>query len=43
MPQDEEEEDKPRPTGNEKGAPQESADPTEAEKGNDPPPTELKR
>lgn len=45
-PQEEEEEeveDKPRPTANAEDAPQESADPAEAEKPNDPPPTEAKR
>lgn len=39
----EEEEDKPRPAANEEEAPQESADPPEAEKANEPPSTELKR
>lgn len=36
-------EDKPRPAASEEDTPQESADPTEAEKPNDPPPTEVKR
>lgn len=38
-----EEEDKPRPAANEEEAPQESADPPEAEKANETPSTELKR
>lgn len=37
------EEDKPRPAANEEEAPQESTDPPEAEKANEPPSTELKR
>lgn len=39
----EEEENKPRPAANEEEAPQESADPPEAEMASNPPATELKR